>query len=156
MKLIFLVSRQKKAALCIDAIFSYSGTQTGRVDQFGQLRSRVVKKKQRRGFDYPSRVGFDPEFANAKELALWRSLFGPDVERLERESTRGGCLDDIPWQNESGVFYTGWRLWSLHDIFRDTALWKPWPPSDLELLGLDPDKNADPAPRPRVLGADSP
>lgn len=137
MKLIFLVSRQKKAALCI-----------------GQLRSGAIKKKRRRGFDYSSRVGFDPEFANAKELALWRSFFGPNVERIEAETGVGvEQLSHLSWLFERGA---EWSLWSLHDIFRDTALWKPWPPSDLELLGLDPDKNADPAPRPRVLGADSP
>ena len=126
--LTFLISRQKRAALCIECVRTVSGL-------------------------YPRRANFDPELLRAAEIASWRNLFGPDLERYEADGEPGTTH---PWQSEPGVYYTAWRLWKLRDIRLADIWWKPWPPpgGDLELLTIDPDKHALPARPPVRLGVD--
>ena len=133
MKLTYLVNKQKKAVLCIAA-------------EFGTVSGRMSWSRQPRGWG-TSHSDFSPELTHATEIDLWRRLFGSDIERLEQHS-RSRVTDPVPWQNDVGVYYTGWRLWSLHNVFKE-EVWQPWPPlgGDLAILAIDPDENAEP---PRV------
>lgn len=134
----YLISLRRKAVLLVESQ-SGSSTRTPSPQSFGRRRGMV----------------FSPEFTQAKEISLWREVFGPDIE--DRRVLPSDPPGSLPWSAVGGGWKPGWQGWVCVGAGRPSSKhWRQWPPEggDLAILALA--EGTDTTSTPPTLGDDSP